>query len=709
MISIQTPIDRVPKIHRKIIPALRRLGIKTVRDLLFHFPSRYEDFSNCKKVRDLALDETATVQGVIERVTNHQTARKHMALTEAVIRDETGAIKAVWFNQPFLSRILRSGLSIALSGKVAMGPKGLYLQNPAYEKVPSSPPTPRLRRAGTFQVPSSRPIHTSGLVAVYPETRGLTSRWLRFLIKSCIGFRQELKDSLPPETRSRHDLPYLGDALMNIHFPGTPAAAAAAKQRFAFEKILILQLRALRERTRLKRADAPAVPLNVALLKKFVGSLPFLLTNAQRRSLWEIARDMSRARPMNRLLEGDVGSGKTVVAAGASLLATNAGLRVAFMAPTEILSRQHHETFRRLLTPFTVETGLLTGSTKRPGNVPVLIGTHALIQKGVQFENLGLVIVDEQHRFGVEQRAKLIAGNRKTETEKETVPHFLSMTATPIPRTLALTVYGDLDLSILDERPTSRKEIITKIVEPHERDETYKFIRKEVKEGRQVFLVCPRIEGSLPLGSEPSISFNPQALLRAETKTVKEEYKKLSEHIFPDLRVEMLHGKMKSKEKEAVMEKFRNRMADVLVSTSVIEVGIDIPNATIMMIEGAERFGLSQLYQFRGRVGRGAEQSYCFLLPTAEGIATRRLRAVAEAKNGFELAEKDLKIRGPGEVWGTRQWGVSDDVLQALADSRLVHATGEEVRLLAAASPDLSHYPELRAELLRLEQEVHLE
>ena len=694
MISIQTPIDRVPKIHKRIIPALRRLGIKTVRDLLFHFPARYDDFSNCKKISDVALGETATIRGMIERVSAHRTAHKQITLTEARVRDETGALAAVWFNQPFLLRTLCAGTAVSLSGKIARGPKGLYLQNPAYEKMISS-------KVNAGDAPG---IHTGGFVAVYPETRGITSRWLRFLIKSLIGYRRELEDSLCEETRVRHGLPMLHEALITMHFPATRLAAEHARRRFAFEKILLFQLRALRERTRLKIASAPSIGLNVALLKKFVGSLPFRLTDAQRRSIWEIARDMTHAHPMNRLLEGDVGSGKTVGAAAAALLATKAGFRAVLMAPTEILARQHHETLNRLLAPFDIGAGLLTASEKRMENSSLLVGTHALIQKGARFENLGLVIVDEQHRFGVEQRAQLIAGNQKSGTGEKTLPHFLSMTATPIPRTLALTVYGDLDLSILDEMPQSRKSVITKIVKQEERTQAYQFIRDEVRRGKQVFVICPRIEAGKNIQE-----MSARELAGTDVKTVKEEYGKLSGKIFPDLSIAMLHGKMKSKEKEIVMEKFRSRAVDILVSTSVVEVGVDIPNATIMMIEGAEWFGLAQLHQFRGRVGRGKDQAHCFLFPTEDGVASRRLRALVDAKNGFELAEKDLKIRGSGELWGTQQWGVSHDIVEALADSRLVHAAREEARLLAAASPDLLRYPALRAELLRLEHDVHPE
>ncbi len=484
-----------------------------------------------------------------------------------------------------------------------------------------------------------------------------------------------------------------------IHFPRSLEEAECAQKRFAFEELLLIQLSALRERAKLKRHHAPEIPLQLHWVKKFVASLPFELTDAQRRSMWEIFQDIAKPRPMNRLLEGDVGSGKTVVAASAALLVARAGFRTAVMAPTEILARQHYDTLSKFLKPFDVSVGLLIGSEKNSTGAAVLTGTHALIQEGRTFENLGLVVVDEQHRFGVEQRARLIKNNTT-----HLVPHFLSMSATPIPRTFALAIYGDLDLSILDEMPKARKRVITKIVEPEKRPGAYQFIRDEVKEGRQVFVICPRIEVSLPAEGETSIR---PAML--ETKAVKEEYKKLSEKIFKDLKVGMLHGKLKSKEKDAVMKKFKNRELDILVSTSVVEVGVDVPNATIMMIEGAQAFGLAQLHQFRGRVGRGAAQSYCFLFPSENGMTTRRLRAVVEAKNGFELAERDLEIRGAGDIFGTRQWGVSSEAMKALADAKLVRAVRTEAIELLRQDPKLEHNFLLGERLEETERTVHLE
>ena len=705
--QLDSTLESATRVSKRILPALKRLGLKTVRDLLFHFPSRYDDFSNLKPIREVKVGEIVTVQGKIQKVSVSRTARKRMVLVSVRLSDDSGSIKATWFNQLFLARNFRAGQTVSLSGRVALGPAGVYLQNPAYEKLNSN------------QLPVSN-LHTGGLVAIYPESHGLTSRWLRFLIKNFIEFRREFKDPLPPETRRKYNLPEIAEAIYSIHFPRAFGETERARRRFNFEELFLIQLRALLERIHLKENRAPAIPLNLPLIKEFVRSLPYELTDAQRRSIWEIVQDVAKPRPMNRLLEGDVGSGKTVVAAVASLLVVKAGFRVVFMAPTEILARQHFETLSRALFPFGVNTGLLLGAEKRVDEGSgIIVGTHALIQDKVCFERLGLVVVDEQHRFGVDQRKALVRGRTTTGTpslDTPSLPHFLSMSATPIPRTLALTVYGDLDLSILDELPKSRKQIVTKIVDPGKRNDTYQFMREEVKKGRQVFVVCPRIEvaGDDKLLATKSVQ---QKLLLAEVKSVKEEYKKLSEDIFSDLRVGMLHGKMPAKggsasggkSKDQIMKDFRDGEIDILVATSVVEVGVDVPNATIMMIEGAERFGLAQLHQFRGRVGRGAEQSYCFLFPSEDGFITRRLHAVVEAKNGFELAEKDLEIRGPGDIFGTRQWGISGGVLEALTDAKLVRAVRAEAAEVLKKDPTLKSYPALRERLDKMKKEIHPE
>ena len=712
MFSLSTPIEKAPRINAPLANKLKRLGIKTARDLLFHFPSRYEDFSNLKQIKELALGETATIHGVIKKIVNIRTFRKKMFITEAMIDDSTGTIKSVWFNQPFLAKTLKAGVKISLAGKIAEGPKGLYVQNPAYEKIENF----------------SQNIHTGGLIAVYPETEGLTSRWIRFLIKNYIFLVENIEETLPEETLYRQNLWGIKKAIREIHYPGSKDGVKKAQRRFAFEEMLATQLRTIKEKIKLKDNLSPAIKPNIELIKKFVLTLPFKLTDAQRRSLWEIMQDLSKSRPMNRLLEGDVGSGKTIVAAASSLLTAKAGFQVAYLAPTEILASQHFATFKKILSEFGVSIGLCTSSQKKcliggeaeektllpkfiENGLDIVIGTHAILNDKIKFKNLGLVIIDEQHRFGVEQRAELT----KHETNNRSIiPHFLSMTATPIPRTLALTIYGDLDLSILDELPKDRKSIITSIVKHSERNEAYEFIRNEIKKGRQAFVICPRIE--IPAGEtndKGMVKKYQQKFFRAELKAVKEEYKKLSENIFPDLRVAMLHGKMKPKEKEAVMKKFAGTKdkheTDILVSTSVVEVGVDVPNATVMLIEGAETFGLSQLHQFRGRIGRSEHQSYCFLFTTGDEDPGSRLKAVVHAKNGFELAEKDLEIRGPGDVFGIRQSGVPDIVLKNLNDPKLLRESRQEAIALTQKDSSLKKYPTLLKKIAEMERVVHFE
>lgn len=697
MITLSTPIEDVPKINKKIIPALKHLGIHKIRDFLFYFPSRYDDFSNLKQICDAKVHETVTIQGTIQNITNRRTARKKMFITESLISDKTGSIMALWFQQPYISRNLKSGDMVSLAGKIGLGPRGLYLQNPAYERIKN------------YESGIMNNIHTGGLVAVYPETRGITSKWLRFLIKSFIDFGKKVPDPLPNETLKRHDLPDLQNALYSIHFPENLQEARNAEKRFVFENLFLIQLRALKERSLLKKLISPQIPTDLELIKRFVSSLPFQLTNAQKKTIWEILNDIAKPHPMNRLLEGDVGSGKTVVAASAALMCAKTGFQTAFMAPTEILARQHYDTLKKILSPFDINIGLLVGSEKKVSpQDTVIVGTHALIQKKANLKNLGLVVVDEQHRFGVKQRAELLKKQR-WDNEKYETAHFLSMSATPIPRTLALTIYGDLDLSILDEMPKSRKEIITRLVERQKKNSAYQFIRDEIKKGRQAFVICPRIEDDLNANLPLNANGLQKKLLTEEITSVKTEYKKLSEEIFPDLKIAMLHGKMKPKEKDEVMRKFKNKETEILVSTSVVEVGVDIPNAAIMAIEGAEKFGLAQLHQFRGRVGRGEHQSYCLLFPSQDGILTRRLKALMKSRNGFELAEKDLEIRGPGNLFGTKQWGISSITLKGITDAKLIREIREETKEVIKKSRNLAQYPALLEKLQEIETETHLE
>ncbi|MDD2732175.1 MAG: ATP-dependent DNA helicase RecG [Candidatus Pacebacteria bacterium] len=702
MISLSTPIEKIPRIGPVSLKKLKRLGIRTINDMLFHFPYRYEDFSNLIPISELKINEICTVFGKVTEIKNTKTWKKRMMLTHIILEDKTGAVKAVWFNHPYIIKMVEKGDSIFLSGKLTIGKQGIYFSNPSYEKANEI----------------SNLKHTARLVPVYPETAGLSSRWFRYILKPLINeFGDKIVETLPEKIIKENNLLSVKEALWQIHFPDSFESVKKAKERFSFEELFFIELYVLKERSKIAKEKAVSFPFNLKLIKSFITSLSFKLTDAQKKSAFQILKDLEKERPMNRLLEGDVGSGKTVVAVLAALIVSKAKYQTAFMAPTEILAKQHFHNVSRFLKDFNLNIGLLTGKQDqffskklknqvieisrrkilekaKEGEIDILIGTHALIQEKVKFGKLALVILDEQHRFGVKQRAKLVL------KDNQKIPHLLSMTATPIPRTLALTIYGDLDLSIIDELPKGRKKVITEIVSPNERFKTYKFITKEVKKGRQVFVICPRIEAK---NNEKSLNW-------AEVKAVKEEYEKLSKDIFKDLKVSMLHGKMALKEKEKVMIDFKNKKTDILVSTSVVEVGVDIPNATVMMIEGAERFGLAQLHQFRGRVGRAGYQSYCFLFTESPAIKTQqRLRALISCENGFALAERDLEIRGPGNFSGTRQWGIPDLMMNSLKDISLVEKTRELAKQILIEDPQLKKYPVLKIRVNKLEKKVHLE
>lgn len=709
MVRLYSELAKIKGIAPKFVKNLAKLDIYTVKDLLWHFPFRYEDYSEIVKIKDLKPNQTVTVVGEVKKISLRRTFRKRMTLVEAIIADETGGVKALWFNQPYVVHSLKTGRRFNFAGKLIERRGEVYLSNPAYEILTSLADTK----------------HTAGLIGIYSETKHLTSRGIRFLIKLILKNLEPLEDWIPEDIRRKYNLPYLRSALENIHFPKTQKNVAEARRRFAFEDLFLLQLNNLKTRHSLSRANAFPISLSAEEKQNFLNSLPFELTNAQKRSLEEVLEDIKKKTPMNRLLQGDVGSGKTVVAAIAAHAAALNGLQSVFMAPTEVLARQHYFTLASLLPSHPL--ALLTGNEARvfygdglehekpkrarlkkeiqEGKIKIIVGTHAVIQKDVSFNNLALAIVDEQHRFGVQQRAKL-SGVKSGSV----LPHFLSMSATPIPRTLALTLFGDLDISIIDELPTGRKEIITKIVSPQKRNAAYQFIREQVKKCRQVFVICPRIEKFEEDDNGRDPGEDKRKMLWSEVKNVTEEYEKLSKKIFPDLRVGMLHGKLKSKEKEEVMKKFADGALDILVSTSVVEVGIDVPNATVMMVEGADRFGLSQLYQFRGRVGRGEHQSYCLLFTDSDSLAAKqRLNALIKAKNGFELAEYDLKLRGPGQFLGDKQTGMPDLAMKSLNNIALVKdarlAAGEIIR----KDPELYTWPALKSKFEEFQKEVHLE
>jgi len=751
-LNLQVPLSQIKGIPPRFLKRLEKLKILTIEDILWHFPSRYEDFSEILPISQLEPGQQTTVQGVVRDVKLKRSFRRRFVIVEARIADNSGEIKAVWFNQPYLLNTLRPGRMANFSGKVSLGEKEIYLSHPAYELIDR-----RLTQMGTqmdadvgadeTQINAdvnaydtqnadenqresayksaliSETRHTARLVPIYPETRGLTSRGIRFLIQPILKNIGELPEWLPEEILKKVGLPEINQALNDIHFPESEEAALSAKRRFAFEDIFLLQIFNMRQKLKLAKEKAPVIETNLTELKKITEALPFKLTLSQKKSLWEIVQDIGKPAPMNRLLQGDVGSGKTVVAAVAALLAANNGFQSAFMAPTEILARQHFQTLKKLFPDFNEKIALITSSESKifygdslesavkkadlvkkveSGEIKIIFGTHSLIQKNIKFASLALVVIDEQHRFGVKQRAELLKNHSRV------IPHLLSMSATPIPRTLMLTVFGDLDLSVINELPENRKGIVTKIVDPINRSLAYDFIRSQVKKGRQVFVICPRIEPSA--NNEPAANLRISEWQKLETKSVMEEYEKLSQKIFPDLRVGMLHGQIKSKEKADIMKKFQKGETDILVSTSVIEVGVDIPNASIMLIEGADRFGLAQLYQFRGRVGRGEYQSFCFLFTDSAAKTTNdRLKAIVEAKNGFELAEKDLKLRGPGEFIGQKQTGLPDVAMRGLQDFELIKSSREAAVEILGKDKNMKNHPLLAEKLTEFEKKIHLE
>ncbi|OGD56140.1 ATP-dependent DNA helicase RecG, partial [Candidatus Berkelbacteria bacterium RBG_13_40_8] len=629
-----------------------------------------------RKIASLGIGEDVIIKAKISQIHQARTRRRWMSIIEATLVDDSGQIKAIWFNQPFLMKIFRPGDEFLFAGKVNWDFKN------------------KIKTLSVTQYETD-PI----ILPVYPETEGLTSKYLRKLIKPLISqIDNYIFEYLSENVIQKEGLISEEEAIKKIHFPVKTSDIDQAKKRLAFDELFLIALRMQLIRTELSQENGPALRCEPKILQDFVKKLPFKLTNAQRKAAWEIICDLEKSTPMNRLLEGDVGSGKTVVAAMAVIVASQNKMQSVWLAPTEILANQHYQNVSFLLKPFNIKVGLLTSARKYANlqKEDLIIGTHALIQKDIQIPNLGLIVVDEQHRFGVKQRAHL----RK---QSDIIPHLLSMTATPIPRTLALSFYGDLDLSILDEMPKGRQKIVTKVIAPQNRSKAYQFIENQVKTGRQVFVICPLIEEKDRL--------NPPAggnLFDMDRKSAVAEYEKLSKIIFPDLKIGLLHGKMKSKDKEKVMTDFKNGKIDILVSTAVVEVGIDIPNATVMMIESAERFGLAQLHQFRGRVGRGRHQSYCFLFSESwSDITKKRLDGMMSCDSGFELAEIDLQLRGPGELAGIRQSGLPDLKMASFRDIILVKKARKAAEDIIDSG--LEKYPKLIEKLQEFETERHLE
>lgn len=713
-----TPLADIFRLTPTQKTGLNKLGITTAEEMLHYFPVRYTSIAEIKHIADLAKGDTTTIYGRVVSSKTSKGFRTKIPMTEAVIEDATGRIKCVWFHQAYIAKMLIPEMMVKLSGHIEERGGVPYIANPELVRTNELP----LDASGSL----FESDHETQFYPVYSGTKGITSRFIYHHIQKLFskGVLNDIVDPIPDEILARYHLPKLATALVWIHAPQKESDAQSARKRFAFEEVFMIQLARQRERALVKEHSGFRIELKQEALERFIARFPFKPTASQEHALTDIFSDFKKGVPMSRLLEGDVGSGKTFVAAtSAYAVATTApsdnkfgNLQVAYMAPTEILAEQHFKSFTEYFRGLPIEIGLLTGSGAKKfpskldpsgatkvskvqllkwvaeGKLPILIGTHALIQKSVVFKNLGLAIVDEQHRFGALQRGKL--------AKKDIVlPHFLSMTATPIPRTLALTIYGNLDLTLLDEMPAGRLPIKTEIVTKANRKKMEEHIRAEINNGRQAYVICPRID--LP---------DPEKELALNAKSVVAEAKRIAEEVFPEFEIGILHGKMKPAEKEWVMEEFKKGAIHILVATSVIEVGVNVPNATIIVIEGAERFGLAQLHQLRGRVIRSNHQAYCYILTdnTSE-ISQKRLKALATSKSGFELAELDLTLRGSGELSGGKQWGISDIGMEAIKNIKMVEAARTEAARIIGEDTELSNYPLIRAKIDKCHKDTHWE
>jgi ATP-dependent DNA helicase RecG len=662
---------RLAELEHVTTPVARRLagfGLETVGDLIEHFPRRYEDFRDRKRIRDLKVGEEATIRGEVVRVRAERTARRRVDVVKVLLRDDSGAVEAVWFNQRYLTRVLQEGVRLSLRGTFRpQGGRQSFV----------------VKGHEILDEQDGEGVHTEGVVPVYPASEQVSAKLLRALVHAVAPVMRRLPDPLPAEMLVREGLPGRADAVTAVHLPRTLEEARAARERLVLEELLLMQTGLLlHKREQQQRVHAPALPAPGNASRAFLDGLPFELTGHQLQALDELEVDLRRDLPMRRLLQGDVGSGKTVVALYCLIRAAEAGLQGVLLAPTETLAAQHAETAARLvgaLAPPELVTASLTAKERREalariasGETRLAIGTHALLQDDVRFAGLALLVVDEQHRFGVEQRDALVHRAERGGS----APHVLHMTATPIPRTLALTVYGDLDVTTIAGVPSGRQPVVTRLVDETQREAGYDFVRKQIARGRQAYVVCPAIDESESISAATAVA----------------EAERLQAGPFRDARVAVAHGQLKSADRDEVMRAFTSGALDVLVATSLIEVGIDVPNATVMIVEGAERFGLAQLHQLRGRVGRGSEKSYCLLFADAEtGSSQARLEALLETNDGFELADKDLEIRGEGQVMGSRQAGVPDLKLARLARDRDALLRARELAAgILAADPGLT-------------------
>jgi ATP-dependent DNA helicase RecG len=662
--GLDSPVTTLRGVGPRQAGRLKRLGVRTIRDLLYFFPRRYDDYSQLKPINRLEYGEEVTIIAKVWDA-GTRTTRGGGKLFKAVLSDSTGSVEATWFNQPYLADRIKAGHQIVISGKVVEYLGRLCFSSPEWEML------------------DKELLHTARIVPVYPLTKGISTKWLRRLVKHSVDYwSKRLPDHLPASVREEAGLMDLENTIVQAHFPHSQETLTQARHRLAFDEIFVLQIGLLQQRHTWRSEPGKPLMVDEGFLRDFTDALPYELTPAQNRALQQIAADLRTDRPMNRLLQGDVGSGKTVVAAAAMALTVAAGAQAALMAPTAVLAEQHYQTISSLMDKapgrrlaVCLLTGDVTGQEREEiytgladGNVDIVIGTHALIQEGVELKDLAFAVIDEQHRFGVRQRGAL--------RQKGYNPHLLVMTATPIPRSLELTVWGHLDVSIIDEMPPGRKPVTTRLILPTERERAYSFVHSQIEKGRQAFIICPLVEESD----------------KVEAKAAVDEHKRLQKQVFPGLRLGLLHGRLKGDEKETTMARFARGEIDILVATSVVEVGIDVPNATVMLIEGADRFGLAQLHQFRGRVGRGEHDAYCLLVSeSASEEAQERLRAVEATNDGFKLAQTDLEMRGPGEFLGTRQSGFPDLKLASVTDLKLIEAAREAAQRFFETDPQLTH------------------
>lgn len=695
---LTSPVTEISGVDSTKTRNLKQLSINTIQDLLFYFPFRYDDFSKTSRIADLKVGEVTHINGQIELIQNKRSPRRKMYLTECLVSDGTDSIRVIWFNQPFLTRNLKSGDQISLAGRVTEDYLGLLMTSPQYERLNN-------------QFSAVKGIHTEGIVPIYHLTANLTQKVLRSTIARVINLADKVIDWLPSKIVYSYKLSSLKQAIRDIHFPKDDLSLKRAKYRLGFNELFLMQLRSQKQKLALANLKASSIEFAEKATKRFVANLPFVLTASQKRAAWEIIQAMATSQPMLRLLQGDVGSGKTIVACLAMLNIALNKKQSALMAPTEILALQHFKTCVDFFAKEKLSLALLTSGyqllrTKAGtevksvpkkeiikllanGEIDIIIGTQSLIQSVIKFDDLALVVVDEQHRFGVEQRQLLT-----TKVKSGMAPHLLSMTATPIPRSLALAIYGELDISLIREMPTGRKKVLTKIINEAQRQSAYEFIVKELQAGHQAFVICPLIDESDKLG----------------IKSVKSEYVKLSTGVFKDFKIGLLHGRLKSAEREKVLMAMAENKINILVATSIIEIGIDMPEATVMMIEEADRFGLAQLHQYRGRVGRRSDQGFCFLMTndSADNI-NHRLDAMTKFDDGFTLAQADLKFRGPGEVYGLAQKGFPELKMANFYDTVLIKQSREAALELLKEDETLNKFISLKQELGDWEERVHLE